>query len=166
MLYCPLFLTEKNRHCSALKLFTWIDMNYKVTSNTLAFKSFSFVSKTAKNVLKGGEYLTIPLNAVKHRYFMVSTNGEYFVKLSRILTCASVFLYFDVAQYFHIWRQTMRRQLPCSLYSPLYWTSAEFTVIFGFVKIETWSFYKSWAPVVWTIKHWITLIGWTSFTRC
>ena len=108
----------------------------------MAFKSFSFVSKTAKNVLKRGEYLTIPLNAVKHRYFMVSTNGEYFVKLSRILTCASVFLYFDVAQYFHIWRQTMRRQLPCSLYSSLYWTSAEFTVIFGFVKIETW-IYKS-----------------------
>ena len=135
----------------------------------MAFKSFSFVLKTAKNVLKKGEYLTIPLNAVKHRYFMVSTNGEYFVKLSRILTCASVFLYFDVAQYFHIWRQTMRRQLPCSLYSSLYWTSAEFTVIFGFVKIETWislSCYKSWAYVVWTIKHWITLIGWTSFTRC
>ena len=135
----------------------------------MAFKSFSFVSKTAKNVLKRGEYLTIPLNAVKHRYFMVSTNGEYFVKLSRILTCASVFLYFDVAQYFHIWRQTMRRQLPCSLYSPLYWTSAEFTVIFGFVKIETWislSCSKFWASVVCTIKHWITLIGWASFTRC
>ena len=74
---------------------------------------------------KGWKYLTIPLNAVKHRYFMVSTNGEYFVKLSRILTFASVFLYFDVAQYFHIWRQTMRRQLPCALYSPLYWTSTQ-----------------------------------------
>ena len=86
------------------------------------WKSFNFEFRLCCQELpkKGWKYLTIPLNAVKHRYFMVSTNGEYFVKLSRILTFASVFLYFDVAQYFHIWRQTMQGQLSLgSLFSAL-----------------------------------------------
>ena len=101
-------------------------INPAVSNNSASIFSFHICYKESqKSVLKGEEYLTIPLNAVKHRYFMVSTNGEYFVKLSRILTCAPVFLYFDVAQYFHIWRQTMRRQLPYALYSPLYWTSTQ-----------------------------------------
>ena len=94
----------------------------KICFYCVKLKSFNFEFRLCCQELqkKGRKYLTIPLNAVKHRYFMVSTNGEYFVKLSRILTFASVFLYFDVAQYFHIWRQTMQGQLSLgSLFSAL-----------------------------------------------